>query len=451
MTAPAAAAGTSPAPGVPAELGGRFWRLYASSATSNLADGICRTALPLIAAGYTRNPVAISGLATFAFLPWLLFGLLSGVLVDRVDRRRAMSAANLARSAATAALAVLVATGVSGTGGLVALYAVGFALGVAETVYDSAIRGLLPQVVAAPRLDRANSLLTVEETLGQAFLGGPVGSVLFAVAAALPLIVNASGFAAAALLVLTLRGVFRPTRALAPVSVRRDAADGVRWLAGHGLLRGLTAVSAGTAFAESMATGVLVLYVLDVVHLPAGDFGYVLLAAGVGGVAGGLATPLLARRLGRGRMLVAGAVVAAVPVLLMGLTRSGYVAALLFAIASAGVMVWNVLTMSLRQTLIPPELFGRVQGAYRTVVWGGIPLGALAGGLLADLVGVQAVFVVVGALLLLLAGGLAAVVRRHPDQLDAAAGSVPAVLDDEVRAGLGAFPPEQVPDVVEGR
>ncbi len=430
-------------------LGDRFWRLYASSATSNLADGICRTALPLIAAGYTRNPVAISGVATFSFLPWLLFGLLSGVLVDRVDRRHAMSVANTVRAVATVALAVVVGSGTGGTAGLAALYAVGFVLGVAETVYDSAIRGLLPQVVPAGSLDRANGLLTVEETLGQAFVGAPVGSVLFAVAVALPLVVNAGGFAVAAMLALTLRGAFRPARTAAPASVRRDAVDGVRWLAGHPLLRGLTLISAVTAFVESMATGVLVLYVLDVVHLPAGDFGFVMLAAGVGGVAGGLGTPVLVRRVGRGRLLACGAVVAAVPVLLMGLTHDGYLAGLLFAIASAGVMVWNVLTMSLRQKLIPAELFGRVQGAYRTLVWGGIPLGSLAGGLLADRVGVPAVFVAVGALLLAVAVVLGALVRRHRDLLSAA-GSAEAVLDDGLGRLLRTLPPEQVADAVEG-
>ena len=90
-------------------LGGNFWRMYASSATSNLADGIGRTALPLLAASYTHDPVLVAGLTTFAFLPWLLFALLSGALVDRVDRRYAMSAANAVRALSMAALAVLTA------------------------------------------------------------------------------------------------------------------------------------------------------------------------------------------------------------------------------------------------------------------------------------------------------------------------------------------------------
>ena len=392
----------------------RFWRLYASSATSNLADGIGRTALPLLAAAYTRNPVLISGMASFAFLPWLLFALPSGALVDRVDRRHAMAAANAVRALAMGGLGVLVITH---DAGIVVLYVVAFVLGVAETVYDCATRAILPQVVGNQHLDRANSLLTVEETLGQTFLGAPVGSALLAAALALPLFLNAGGFAIAAVLLLALRGSFRPARTAAPASIRADIADGVRWLQRHAFLRGLTLISAGTCFAQNLASGVLVLYVLEVLHLPSGDFGLVIFVAGIGGLLGGVSANALARRFGRGPVLVAGAVISGAAPVAMGFTSNGFVAAILFAAAAFGVMLWNVITMSLRQALIPHALFGRVQGAYRTVVWGAIPLGAVAGGALAHAFGLSAVFVIAGFAMLVMAGLLARLVRSYRDQL----------------------------------
>jgi MFS family permease len=404
----------------------RFWRLYASSATSNLADGIGRTALPLLAASYTRDPVLVAGLTTFAFLPWLLFALPSGALVDRVDRRFAMSGANALRALASGALVVLT---VLHAGSVPALYAVAFVLGTAETVYDSATRALLPQVVGRRELDRANGLLTVEETLGQQFVGAPVGAALFAVAVALPLALDAAGFAVAAVLVLTLRGSYRPARPEGTTSVGRDVAAGVRWLAGHPLLRGLTLVSAATAFAQSMASGVLVLYVLDVLHLPAGAFGLVLLGAGVGGLVGGLATPPLAGRVGRVRLLTGGAVLCAVAEGSLAFVSSGLAAAALAAASAAGVMVWNVLTMSLRQSLIPEAVFGRVQGAYRTLVWGGIAVGSLAGGAVAHAVGLRTLFLLSGAALLGLAVVLGVLLRRHAAELtDEVLGEEPAAL-----------------------
>ncbi|MGH8861919.1 MAG: MFS transporter [Jatrophihabitantaceae bacterium] len=395
-------------------LAPRFWRLYASSATSNLADGVGRTAFPLLGATYTRNPVLISGLVTFAFLPWLLFALPSGALVDRVDRRYAMSAANAVRAVTSAALAVLV---LADTATIGVIYVASFLLGLAETVYDSASRAILPQVVANVDLDRANGLLTVEETLGQTFLGAPIGSAIFAVALSLPLIVNASGFAVAALLVLTLRGSYRAMRVEAPTSIRADMRDGVRWLARHRFLRSLTMLSASSALFGAMTNGVFVLYVLDELRLPAGDFGFVLLGAGVGGLIGGLLAPPLARRFARGPILVWATLGTAVATGAMGLTRNGYLGSVLFGVAGLSVMIWNVLTMSLRQALIPHHLFGRVQGAYRTLVWGAIPVGALAGGVLAAHVGVRAVLVIDGVLSLGTTLVLAVVVRGHRDLL----------------------------------
>ncbi|NYJ05608.1 MFS transporter [Petropleomorpha daqingensis] len=412
-------------------LGPRFWRLYASSATSNLADGIGRTALPLLAASYTRDPVLVSGLASFAFLPWLLFALVSGAVVDRVDRRYAMSAANAVRALSLGVLAVLVMTG---EGSVLALYVVAFLLGTAETIYDSATRALLPQVIERRHMDKANSLLTAEESLGQQFIGSPLGSALFALAVALPIALNSIGFAVAALLILTVRGVQRPQRTGGPTTVRADVAEGVRWLWNHRLLRGFTLVSAATCLTNSMINGVLVLYVLEVLHLQSSRFGFFVLSAGVGALLGGLATPLVGKLLGRVRALTLGAAVSAAAIGLMGFVDNGWVAAALSAVMAAGVMVWNVLTMSLRQLLIPEHMFGRVQGAYRTLVWGAIPLGALAGGVVADLLGVSAVFLVSGAVLLVLAGVLWLLLRAHA-----------AELTDEALAGEDADEAVAVP------
>jgi MFS family permease len=166
-----------------------------------------------------------------------------------------------------------------------------------------------------------------------------------------------------------------------------------------------------------MANGVFVLYVLEELRLPSGDFGLVLLGAGAGGLIGGVTTPMLAKRLGRGPMLVGGAVLSALGMAAMGFTRDGYLGTVLFAMSAAGVMVLNVLTMSLRQALIPEQLFGRVQGAYRTLVWGAIPLGAIGGGLFADAFGIRPVFVTGGAGLLLCALWLAQLVRAHHELL----------------------------------
>ncbi|QNG37057.1 MFS transporter [Geodermatophilaceae bacterium NBWT11] len=392
-------------------LGRSFWRLLAASTPSNLADGVTRVALPLLAATLTRDPVAVAALTALAFLPWLLFALPAGALVDRSDRPRAMALANTVRALAFGLLAAAVLTG---TAGLPVLYAVAFTIGVAETVYDSAARAVLPQVVTRDQLDRGNGLLTTGESAGEGFVGAPLGSALFVLTAAAPFVTNAVVYALAVVLVLTIAGTSRPVRtAVAPTTVRRDVADGVRWLWAHRLLRGLTAVSGVTSLLAALTSGVLVLLALETLRVTEAGFGLLLTASAVGAVAGGLTATPLARRIGRTATLVLGAALAGSCFVALGAVSDPWVAGVLLAVDSAAVMLWNVLTMSLRQALIPEELFGRVQGAYRTVVWGAIPVGALLGGWLAAATTVPTVFLVAGTGQVLVSGWLWRLLRAH--------------------------------------
>ncbi|MEV4131976.1 MFS transporter [Dactylosporangium sp. NPDC049742] len=390
-------------------LGSRYWRLFGASATSNLADGIGRTALPLLAATYTRDPVLISGLYSLAFLPWLVFALPAGALVDRGDRRRAMVVANLVRAGV---IGVVAAAAGTGHASVPLLYAAVFTLGAAETVYDSAANALLPQLVGPGQLDRGNSWLVTAETVGQLFLGAPVGALLFAVAVSAPLAVNATGFALCALIMLTVPGSYRPS--LAPTgSLRADMRDGLRWMLRHPLLRGLTVLFGFTAAFQAMSMSVLVLFALDVLQVGSRGYGLLLLAGGVGGLLGGLAAPYVGRLLGRTGTLSAVALCTPPAVVGMGLTSDAVSAFALFLVTACLVMIGNVLTMSLRQTLIPEELFGRVQGVWRTAVWGGIPVGGFAGGVLADATDVPTVFVVAGLGYLATGVAVTALLFRH--------------------------------------
>lgn len=400
-------------------LGSSFWRLFVSSATSNLADGIGRTALPLLAASFTRDPLLISGLVTLAFLPWLLFALLSGVLVDRIDRRTAMAGANVFRAIVLAALGVAVLTGVAG---IVALYVTAFLLGVAETVYDSASRAMLPNLVRRDQLDAGNSLLTTEEMVGQGFLGAPIGAFLFAALAAAPVLANAVGLTLAAALILTVRGDFRHQRA-ARSTIRADIRVGLTWLRAHRLLRELMLISTAIVGVGSMADAVLVLYVLDDLDIPEAGFGLFLVAAAIGGVLGGAAAGWIGARIGRTWALALADGVGGASYIAMGLVGHPLAGAVLFGSYGFTVIIWNVLSMSLRQALIPTELFGRVQGAWRTLVWGAIPVGSLLGGVVASLTSVRTVFVLSGALQLLIALGVWVVLHRNRDQLHAAFGA----------------------------
>jgi MFS family permease len=395
-------------------LGSRFWRLFTANAVTNLGDGIGRICFPLLAVTLTREPILIAGVSAAFFLPWLLFALASGVLVDRVDRRRAMVVANASRAVLVGAFGVAVATGVAS---IWLLYAVAFALGIAETVADSAANAMLPAVVRRDQLEAGNGRLQASEIVGNAFLGAPVGAALFAVLAAAPFLLNSLGFALSAAVLATMAGRYRPVRTSAePASVRRDVREGVGWIARHRLLRSLLLLTAVLAASNEMAQALLVLFSVQELHLGPAAFGLFVLGAGAGGTLGGLIAPALARRLPRQALLGGNFVLGGLCYLGIGALALPVPSMVLYGLYAGQVVIGNVVLMSLRQTLIPQELFGRVQGAWRTVVWGALPLGSVTGGLLASVIGLRGLFVL--SAVLHVAVGLLTMAALHRHRAD---------------------------------
>ena len=403
--------------------GRRLTWLLTSSAASHLGDGIGKVALPLLATTLTRDPVLIAGLSATQFLPWLLFAAVAGALVDRIDRRRAMIVANTARAVAVGALAVLVAAG-----GMTIwlVYLTALIIGTAETIADSAANALIPAVVGEGSLDAANSKLQACEIVGQTFLGGPVGSLTFALFAAFPFILNSAGFAIAAAVLLGLAGTYRGQAepAVRTAKLRTELADGLRWLRGHPLLRRLVVVAGLLSLVSELAQAQLVLYALQDLHLSDATFGLFAFVGGIGGLAGAGIAPRLVRAAGRRVVVVGGIVCCGAGFGGMGLVRSPVAGAALFGLFAAAVVAVNVVLATARHTLVPGELLGRVLGVWRTVVWGAIPLGALLGGVLTEALGTAArTFAVSGAALLAIAAFAFGALRRFPlgDESDSAA------------------------------
>jgi len=400
---------------VTAALGSRFWRLFTANAVTNLGDGIGRICFPLLAVSLTREPILIAGVSAAFFLPWLLFALASGVLVDRVDRRRAMVVANVFRAVLIGGFGFAVAAGAAS---IWLMYAVAFALGIAETVADSAANAMLPAVVERDQLESGNGRLQAAEIVGNAFLGAPIGAALFVVAASAPFLLNSAGFLVAALVLASLAGRYRPVRASTePTSVWRDVRDGVGWIVRHRLLRSMLVLTAVLAAAGEMATALLVLFAVQELHLGPAAVGLFILAAGVGGTAGGLLAPWLAARLPRTVMLGGGFVAGGLCYLGIGAFAQPVLSMVLFGLYGSFVISGNVVLMSLRQALIPQELFGRVQGAWRTVVWGALPLGSIVGGLLAGAVGLPGLFLLSACVQILVGVAIVLTMRRHRAEL----------------------------------
>lgn len=369
----------------PSPLGPAFRTLLTANVAASLADGITRTAFPLLAARLTDDPLLVSGIAIAANLPWLFFAIPLGVLLDRVDRRRAMSIAGALRAAVAVTLAVLAATG---TLTIWLLLAVALVFATLEILYDGAIRAIPPAILPRRELPRANSRIEGAEIVIQQFLSGPVTSWLLAISALVPLVGAAGGYVVAAALAFLLpaaaAGSHRETAAPRERGAwRADLTSGYRFIRRHDTLWPLWLLSIAIALCHAMVMSTFVLYVLDELRVPEAWFGTFLLVGAAGAVLGSVVAAPLQRRFRTGPLIAAINLLGLLCWFAMGVFPDVVLAAVCMAIGWGTTTVWNVHIMSLRQSLIPGHLVGRVHGTWRTLLWGAMPIGSLLGGLLA--------------------------------------------------------------------
>ncbi|HET7480926.1 MAG TPA: MFS transporter [Rubrobacteraceae bacterium] len=372
-------------------LGPEYRKLWTASTISNLGDGITLVAGPLLAASLTRDPVLVAGLTFAQQLPWLLFSLLSGALVDRLDRRLLMASVDAFRTGVIGILGLAVLTGWAS---LPLMYGVFFLLGTAETLFANASLSIMPSMVQKEQLEKANGQMFAAELVTNQFAGGPVGGALFAVAAAFPFLIDAGTFAASSALILALRGRFRVVRpdGVQKAGILVEIAEGIGWLARHRLLLALAVMLGAGNLTFSATFSVMVLFAQDTLGLGSFGYGVLMTAGGVGGFFGSLLAGRVGGWIGTGRalflvMLIQGPMFAGI-----ALSGNPVVVALIWAVGGFAAFAWNVLTFALRQTLIPDRLLGRVTSVYRLAGVGSGAFGALIGGLLAKHFGLSAPF-----------------------------------------------------------
>ena len=382
-------------------LGKNYFKIFGASTISNLGDGIGVIAYPWLASALTRNALLIALVAVVQRLPWLLFSLPAGVLTDRKDRRSLMITANVVRTVVTLGVAFGVVAQASELPGvdilndpdaylptnvtlyLLVLFAT-FLLGTAEVLYDNAAQTFMPAIVHSEHLEKANGRLWSTEMLANTFVGPPLGAVLIAGAFALPFFVDAATFALSAVLIALIPRTAPngPSGAVAKTSWRSELAEGIRWLWNHELLRPL-AIILGMLNALGALTGaVLILFAQEVLHTSATEFAILMTGGAVGGLIGGWTASTISRRIGSGPSLYLTMLGAGATNIAIGLSSSWMFAWVMFAFGTLTAVLWNVITVSLRQTIIPDHLLGRVNSVYRFFAWGMMPIGSVAGGLL---------------------------------------------------------------------
>jgi MFS family permease len=401
---------------------------------SNVGDGIDVAALPLLAAALTRDPTLFAGVAVAGRLPWLLFALQAGAIADRVDRRRLMAGVNTVRFGLMAVLGLAV---LGDWATIWLLYVVSFALGVAETLFDNAAQAIMPSVVRRPQLERANGRLYAGEMVANQFVGPPLGGLLFALAPAVPILLDAGTFAVAAGLIVAMTGSYArrrsatvgdDTAAAAPVRrrMRSEIAEGLRWLYRHRLLRTLALLLGAMNGLSMMFFATFALFATDpgILDLSEVGFGLLLTAGAAGSVLASLVAGRIVARIGRGPTLWSTLIGSVIVPLATGASSNAWVVGALSAAFGFVAVVWNVVTVSLRQTIIPDELLGRVNAVYRFLGWGSMPVGAFLGGVVAGAFGLRAPWFVAGGLMALALVPATRVIRsRTIEEARAAAGA----------------------------
>jgi MFS family permease len=381
------------------KFGANYWKLWVASVVSNLGDGIGTVAYPWLASAVTRDPLHIAAVALVTRLPWLLFSLPAGVVTDRVDRRKLAAWMDVFRFALTFAVAIAVvageatlaspdeiAAGTSTAPGsamlLILVYVAALLLGTAEVFRDNSAQTLMPAIVDKKDLEKANGRLWGAEMVMNSFIGPPLAGVLIAIAFSVPFFVDAASFAVAAALVFMISGNFIPKgREEAPkASFKDDLKEGVHWLWRHPLFRPM-AISLGVLNGTMiLSVATLVLFAQEVLALGATGFGLLSTGFAVGGVLGSLLAHRVTATLGQGGSLFFTILASSVGLLVSGLTSSFWVFWTMGLIIAFAGTVWNVITVSLRQSLIPDRILGRVNSVYRFIGWGMMPIGSAIGG-----------------------------------------------------------------------
>lgn len=364
--------------------GRRFTGLLSASVISGVGDGLVLVALPLLAATITRDPRLVAGVAVAQRLPWVVLSLHGGALVDRLSLRRLLPAVETVRGAA---LLLLGGLALGGDVTLPILYAVAFVIGTGDTVVSSGLHAAIPLMVPVAGLSKANGRIHMSQVSGGEFVGPAIGGVLFGLAAALPFLVDGVSFLATALILALVLPRREPTAPAPTTGLGRDVVEGLRWFVANPVLRLLALLIGAFAFFQAAVLALVVLLATGQLALTDGQFGIFLAMGAIGNLLGAA----LAERLPEHRLaaivLTAGTVTASCYVV-MGLTTSAPLAGGAFLVEGVAIAAANVVTVSLRQRVIPQELLGRVGAAFRLCIFGTMPVGALLGGLLAQQVGV---------------------------------------------------------------
>ncbi len=376
-------------------LGRHFGRLWVGFTLASSGDGFAYGAVPLLAVVIDPHPLAISAVVAADELPWLLMALPAGAFADRFRRARLMAVVNLLRGGVLLVAGLLV---LSHRMDLALLILAVLMNAGGRAVYYSSLQATVPELVAPRSLERANGALTGTEAAAEHVAGPVVGAAAFAAARALPFLADAAALAFSGLPLVRLRTKTPPPTGPSGSVWGGSIWDGARHLFADRRLRLLVVTMCSLAGLQGLVNGVLVLIATKDWGVHAEAYGAFLAAGAVGTIPGAVVAERLVARFGSGFTLLGAAAACATGYFVMAWSRTWLLAGPAFALTGFAVGAGTVVAISMRQRLTPDELMGRVGAAWRGIIWGAAPVGALAAGGLAVLGGLRLPLYLAGAL-----------------------------------------------------
>ncbi len=381
-------------------LPGSYQKLFAASALSNLGNGVSTVAYPWIASSITRSPLLLSIIGLMATMPWLVFSLPAGVFIDRSPRRSVIVFTDVLRGAVTLVVAISIWGNESHihivksvtktslihthTGLYLLLLVATFLLGCGEVLGNGASQTFIPLIVETDQLETANGRMWTSESLMQNFMGPPLASLLLGISVFAPLVFDGASFFASAGLIALIASSMIKKQTISEVkpNFRAELKEGLTWLWHHPFLRPLAFILGSINGLNALGFSVFILFAQEVLHTSVFTFGLLSTGAAFGGALGGVLAGRIIKRFGRAfilRLVLLGS-----PVFLVGMAFSPdwELVWLISAVEMFFAILWNVVTVSMRQEIIPDQILGRVNSVYRFFALGSQPIGAIIGGVL---------------------------------------------------------------------
>ena len=379
-------------------LPGSYQKLFTANVLSNLGNGVSAVAYPWIASSITRSPLLLSIIGLMASLPWLVFSLPAGVFIDRFARRSLIVFTDVVRGIITLVVAISIwgnrshihivkniaktVTIHTHTGLYILLLAATFLLGAAEVLGNGASQTFIPLIVGTEHLDTAKGRMWTAESLMQNFIGPPLASVLLGISVFAPLAFDGASFFASAGLIGLIASSMIKRQDISPTKkdFKAELKEGMSWLWHHPFLRSLAIILGSINAISALSFSVFILFAQEDLHTSVFTFGVLSTGGAIGGALGGFTSSRVIKRFGRARLIRSIIYLSPVFLVINGASSHWQIVWVVTVIEMFFVIMWNVITVSMRQEIIPDQILGRVNSVYRFFGLGSQPIGAILGG-----------------------------------------------------------------------